>query len=109
MYPKTKSIQKRLESEKECYWMCLYPDATFINHIDFNVYEKNIGKWCLKLLKEITLKKRSAYGVRENIKVSAGLRFSQKNKQRQCKQRLTKEKKIGKSIKKKIKKPSGLF
>ena len=54
MYPKTKSIQKRLESEKECYWMCLYPDATFINHIDFNVYEKNIGKWCLK---EITLKK----------------------------------------------------
>ena len=57
MYPKTKSIQKRLESEKECYWMCLCPDAKFINYIDFNVYEKNIGKWCLKLLKENTIKK----------------------------------------------------
>lgn len=53
MYPKTKSVQKRIEEEKQD---CIneYNDATFINDIDFNIYEKIIGKWCLKLLKEQT-------------------------------------------------------
>jgi len=60
MYPKTKSIQKRIEEEKKDY-INKYNDATFINDIDFNIYDKNIGKWCLKLLKEQTSPK--SFGV----------------------------------------------
>lgn len=56
MYPKSKSVQKRMEEDKQDY-INEYNDATFVNDIDFNIYEKNIGKWCLKLLKKQTYPK----------------------------------------------------
>ena len=56
MYPKSKSVQRRLEQDKQDY-LEQYNDATFINDIDFSIYEKNIDKWALKLLKEQTTPK----------------------------------------------------